>query len=75
MPLSVMFSNKVHGAALGDKMYLEGCMVGDVEFASGPYEVIEVNDDFTGVTLGGVFGDDVPVPTEHSVNKRTMLEL
>ena len=72
--LSVMFSNKVHGAALGDKMYLEGCMVGDVEFASGPYEVIEVNDDFTGVTLGGVFGDDVPVPTENAIVRKSIAE-
>lgn len=72
--LSVMFSNKVHGAALGDKMYLEGCMADDVEFASGPYEVIEVNDDFTGVTLGGVFGDDVPVPTEHAIVRKSIAE-
>lgn len=72
--LSVMFSNKVHGAALGDKMYLEGCMAGDMEFASGPYEVIEVNDDFTGVTLGGVFGDVVPVPTEHAIVRKSIAE-
>ena len=71
--LSVMFSNKVHGAALGDKMYLEGCMVGDMEFASGPYEVIEVNDDFTGVTLGGAF-DEVPVPTGHAIVRKSIAE-
>ena len=67
--LSVMFTGKVHGAAVGDMMYLDGCLVDGIQFSPGPYEVVEVNSDFTGVTLAGRF-DALPVPTGHAIIRK-----
>jgi hypothetical protein len=73
--LSVMFTDKVHGPAVGDSLYLEGCKVGETDFPVGPYVVVEVNDDFTGVTLAVPFDRSIlPVPTEHAIVRKTIME-
>lgn len=71
--LSILFSNKVHGVVVGDKLSLEGCATGDVPFATGPYEVIDVRTDFSGVTLD-VSPAELPVPTVNAIARKTIEE-
>ena len=77
--LSIMFGSKVHGAALGDKVYLEGGVIKggegeeDIDFPSGPYEICEVNDDFTGVSLSGPFYA-CPVPKNNAILRKKIAE-
>lgn len=49
----ITFRNKVHGLGIGDMLYLDGCVYGEdeTEYPNGPYKVVDVNDDFSGVTL------------------------
>ena len=71
--LYISFRNKVHGPAVGDLLYLEGCVANDAAFPIGPYVVIEVNKDFTGLTLRGPF-DILPVPGEGAIVRKEIKE-
>lgn len=64
--LTVMFGNRVHGPTAGDMVYIEGCTVDGEPFPNGPYEVVTVNSDFSGISVKGPF-EKVPVPAYGSI--------
>ena len=83
--LSVMFADKVHVVNNGDMLYLENCFLGGNPFNHGPYEVIEVNTDYTGLTIncpsvrmdpetGKANVSTVPVPGEHAILRKPISE-
>ena len=71
--LSIVFKNLVHGPAVGDKVYLEGCTVNGETYPVGPYEVVEVNEDFTGLTLQAPFRI-LPVPSDGAIIRKKIME-
>jgi hypothetical protein len=71
--LSIIFADKVHGASVGDKVYVEGCTVAGHDFPPGPYEVVEVNNDHTGLTVS-IGGHELPVPGDNAIVRKPIEE-
>lgn len=69
--MDIVFADKVHGVTNGDWVYVDRCAIEGTPFPSGPYKVIDVREDYTGVTLEGPFAD-IPELSDSSIVRKSI---